>query len=840
MKKIGILIAACVLCLCLVSCGFRVLPSGKIRVVLPDGRTAKIEGFLTNDGNALFCDDDQLDISSLQPGPYELVLWGKAADAPEEVNEFFWAGLIHLSLQEIHSGRILRPETWEKVEILTEERQIEDDGRSFFARFVDANHTTLYGPFPLNRTVAVHAELVDGIVVQDVNTRTQITQRIDWEKTEKSYTVDYSEDEISYLTVAFNRSEISPESLHFTALPTEEHFTVFGGEAGFENHSSLFELSYGQWEAYRWEASFSENGTTYQIRSHEPFRLDWSYFLTMDLGGSLHLGNAVRPYYTARERLQVDFRHLILDTFENTVRIFSENRDSRCFYVSLEREGQLVFSGQYAYDELFEYPFEDTGNYSLEISVDTEAWQGMVSREYPFEVIKEEGAFKIANSFGKGGWENVPDGFLWMTYEAMKQSQISAWIVDRRRDYSPTALAVIEIAHEKRRDITISIGTGDPEAPIATKTFFNYVQHGGDLPFPDNKIVLDITDLVPIQGEAVTIGLFDSDVNEETGTLRSFSVEVYDDADQNPIRTYHAPGLPLPTQNCQTLTARIEGVEVSGLRNASLRSTNQASRLFQSSRIPTREEFEAIQRDHLKMAESGSISEEQWEKIYAHGLIRVIDAYVPENRQREEAIDLSASKYFPPIGDQGDKNACVAWSTGYYVTSYYNAWNHDWDLSGAEWIADDSVGYPSPAYWDKLMSPDFIYHQINKGVDDGSAYIDAYHLIVDIGACTWDIKPYALEDYTSYPSEAAWRNAPFHRQRHVDPEMNAIYYVQCATDEQVEIFKNLLRDGYLFTIAVNSNFYHRLSQNDLWHTRNYDVIPTNHANTVVGFDDAQY
>ncbi|HQC37615.1 MAG TPA: hypothetical protein PLF98_04830, partial [Thermotogota bacterium] len=205
MKKIGILIAACVLCLCLVSCGFRVLPSGKIRVVLPDGRTAKIEGFLTNDGNALFCDDDQLDISSLQPGPYELVLWGKAADAPEEVNEFFWAGLIHLSLQEIHSGRILRPETWEKVEILTEERQIEDDGRCFFARFVDANHTTLYGPFPLNRTVAVHAELVDGIVVQDVNTRTQITQRVDWEKTEKSYTVDYSEDEISYLTVAFNR-----------------------------------------------------------------------------------------------------------------------------------------------------------------------------------------------------------------------------------------------------------------------------------------------------------------------------------------------------------------------------------------------------------------------------------------------------------------------------------------------------------------------------------------------------------------------------------------------------------------------------------------------------------
>ena len=240
------------------------------------------------------------------------------------------------------------------------------------------------------------------------------------------------------------------------------------------------------------------------------------------------------------------------------------------------------------------------------------------------------------------------------------------------------------------------------------------------------------------------------------------------------------------------------------------------------------------------MQESAPIPEEEWERLYARGVIRVIDAYDPENRQRESVIDHSASKYFPPIGDQGDKNACVAWSTGYYVTSYYNAWNHDWDLSGAEWIADDSVGFPSPAYWDKLMSPDFIYHQINKGIDEGSAYIDAYQLIVDIGVCTWDIKPYDLEDHISYPSEAAWRNAPRQRQRYVNAETNAIYYVQCETDEQVEIFKNLLRDGYLFTIAVNSNFYSRLSQNDLWHTRNYEVLATNHANTIVGFDDAQY
>lgn len=836
MKKTCVFITLYLFVFFLLSCGLRTIPSGTISVRLTDGRQAKIEGFLAYDGNVLVCQDDRLDISSLQAGTYTLVLWGRAPESPEEYNDFLWVGPIELSRQDIISGKTLRPETWEPVEVSVEERGLTEGAnesvKCFFARFIDARDTALYGPFPLNRAIAVHAEGIEGVVVQDLSTQTQVTQRIDWTRPDKRYTVDYVEEEISSLTVAFDRREVSPKSLRFTALPTEEGYMVYGGEAYFENETGLFELLFGQWEAYRWEASFYEAGTTYHIRSREPLRLDWSYLLTIDLGGALHLTKVGQPYYTINERIQIGFNDLIRDAYDHTVHILSENRDSRCFYVSLEREGQLVFSGRYAYDESFEYLLEDAGAYTLEITVDTEAWQGRINREYPFEVIKETGAFKIANSFGIGGWENIPDGFLWMTYEAMKQSHISAWIIDRRPDYVPTTLAVIEIAHEKRRDITLSIGTGNPESPNATKTFFNYVQHGGDLPFPENKIVLDITDLCPIQGETVTIGLYDSDINAETGTLLSFSIEITEGEGQSPIRTYYATGLPIATRNGQTVTVRIEGVQA-----PEARESNLTSKLFESSRLPTREELEAIERDHLKLEESPPIPSERWDTLYEQGAIRVIDAYVPENRQREGVVDLSTSKYFPPIGNQGDKNSCVAWSTGYYVTSYYNAWNHDLDLSGAEWIPAGGVGYPTEAYWDKLMSPDFIYHQINQGVDEGSAYIDAYQLIVDIGACVWGYKPYDLEDYTSYPSEMAWRNAPLHRQRHVNAEMNAIYYISCETDGDIDIFKNLLRDGYLFTIAVNSNFYSRLSQNDLWHTRNYDVILTNHANTVVGFDD---
>jgi C1A family cysteine protease len=31
------------------------------------------------------------------------------------------------------------------------------------------------------------------------------------------------------------------------------------------------------------------------------------------------------------------------------------------------------------------------------------------------------GAFKVANSWGVGGWEKDPDGFYWISYETMKQ-----------------------------------------------------------------------------------------------------------------------------------------------------------------------------------------------------------------------------------------------------------------------------------------------------------------------------------------------------------------------------------------------------------------------------------
>ncbi|MCC7569363.1 MAG: hypothetical protein KO463_07110 [Candidatus Methanofastidiosa archaeon] len=122
-------------------------------------------------------------------------------------------------------------------------------------------------------------------------------------------------------------------------------------------------------------------------------------------------------------------------------------------------------------------------------------------------------------------------------------------------------------------------------------------------------------------------------------------------------------------------------------------------------------------------------------------------------------IDHSASIHFPPVGSQGQEGSCVAWAVGYYTKTFQEAVERGWDFSDASW----TNGEPTPSYQDKIMSPDFIYHQINGGVDGGSTYNDAITLVTSVGASSWALMPYSQYDHTSWPSEAAWREAPLYR-----------------------------------------------------------------------------
>ena len=190
-------------------------------------------------------------------------------------------------------------------------------------------------------------------------------------------------------------------------------------------------------------------------------------------------------------------------------------------------------------------------------------------------------------------------------------------------------------------------------------------------------------------------------------------------------------------------------------------------------------------------------------------------------------IDHSASIHFPPVGSQGQEGSCVAWAVGYYTKTFQEAVERGWDFSDASW----TNGEPTPSYQDKIMSPDFIYHQINGGVDGGSTYNDAITLVTSVGASSWALMPYSQYDHTSWPSETAWREAPLYRG---DGGFNYAYFSSVGIDS----LKALLADGVLGIISIDANQYGAMTD-DIWTTDTYVLSGTNHANTVVGYDDTK-
>ena len=191
------------------------------------------------------------------------------------------------------------------------------------------------------------------------------------------------------------------------------------------------------------------------------------------------------------------------------------------------------------------------------------------------------------------------------------------------------------------------------------------------------------------------------------------------------------------------------------------------------------------------------------------------------------SVDNSILPWFPPIGNQGAEGSCVAWSVGYYTKTFQEAKEHGWDLSGASWI-----GQPTQSYQDEIISPDFVYHLINSGVDNGAPFSDAMDLVCFIGACSWEKMPYNAYDHSSWPSEEAWNEAPLYRG-----DSNGHQYISLDNSSGLSSLKNLLASQQLVTIGVDADKYSGLTSEDVWTLDNYASPDVNHANTIVGYDD---
>ena len=455
-----------------------------------------------------------------------------------------------------------------------------------------------------------------------------------------------------------------------------------------------------------------------------------------------------------------------------------------------------------------------------------------------FEEEVETGAFKVANSWGIGGWENVPDGFLYITYEAMKKNRVVCFITDPRNGYEPRAIAVFEISHPVRDDCRVYVGVGDPASPLREKSFDVYDPdyRGGPLPFPENKMVLDITELLPFNDETVYLKVSDSSKTSSTGVIESFSVEVYNNYPSGiPTDVFTSTQTPKNTVNDSSVNVQIPSVTYASSPFYDLQYDGGAG---------ISPELLARMKEQMGIYEEGvnyneiidgfgtglrPPTEEEWEEISINW--REAKGFIVQDAL-PAMIDYSSSIYFPPIGNQGSEGSCVAFSIGYYISTFYEARDRGWNLSGAQWVGD-SKGSPTNSYQNRIFSPDFIYHQINNGVDEGAHYVNAMKVISNIGISSWKEMPYSTSDHTSWPSEPAWREAPRYRSH-----SSVMEVLQIASDKDILTLKSYVNSGYLISISIDANKYSSMTSNDVWNSYNYTNVRTNHANTIVGYDDS--
>jgi len=473
------------------------------------------------------------------------------------------------------------------------------------------------------------------------------------------------------------------------------------------------------------------------------------------------------------------------------------------------------------------------------------------------------GAFKIVNSWGTDStFENVSDGHYWLTYNSMKSLQLPVYYYYNNYStiYKPTAIAVFQITHTQRDKCKIILGLGDPADPYLTKEF--QARAGTDilsgaLSFPSNAMAIDISEFAhAINSDDVFLSITTAS-GAAPGTVVSFEIRYYSSITGSQIgsaitgETGAFAGNGVTTVFDALTTGTIASDNYDDI-TPTLRSTG--SRLTLVENTPSESELEADMAA-IGVYESGKNYNElvnghgtglkpptrtEWSQMKK--LVGLQSSYAMGTRTNS-SVDNSESQYFPPVGNQGDEGSCVAFATGYYIHTYFTARENNWNLTGTSYGGT----YPGAplSNTDKIMSPDFIYHQINSGIDDGSSYYIAFTLLTRMGCCTWGQMPYSDVDYTSWPSEAAFLEAAKYRgsdKYGLDNYLSYGYFI-IKGDAEINLLKNLIADGYIIACSIDASstaegLYNYMDSNDVI---DISSMPsgylTNHAQTIVGFKD---
>ena len=168
------------------------------------------------------------------------------------------------------------------------------------------------------------------------------------------------------------------------------------------------------------------------------------------------------------------------------------------------------------------------------------------------------------------------------------------------------------------------------------------------------------------------------------------------------------------------------------------------------------------------------------------------------NNVLPSSVDLSTSKYFPAIGNQGSLGSCASWATVYYQFTY-----------------EMNRMRGTTATPENTASPKFVYNLLSQKEDSGTSAEENYEVLKCQGVPPISMLPYDEKHLSWSADEKIWREALNWRLEDYK-ELGYIgrddKEITSSKDPDLEEIKSVLNNGQMVAFAsyVNSWIYDTL------------------------------
>ncbi len=185
------------------------------------------------------------------------------------------------------------------------------------------------------------------------------------------------------------------------------------------------------------------------------------------------------------------------------------------------------------------------------------------------------------------------------------------------------------------------------------------------------------------------------------------------------------------------------------------------------------------------------------------------------------------SEFMPPVRSQGNQGSCAAWATVYYLKSYQEKIQHDYEYDS----------------FNDVFSPAFTYNQLSNGNCGGGSSISGnLDILQTQGVMTWESFPYTDTECTTQPTSSQIEVA--------EPNQIGDYFIVGVPDSiadpeytKINVMRTLLSESNPILMGfsikeVDFSYQNNLNNDYLGVSFTPDpTVTCGHAVLIVGYDD---